>query len=74
MIPVSGNHLAELLQSIFHNVRIRLGVHPIECLCSPRGDLGLHEDTVAVTVIQNTFVLGPMDTGKTQFRCFMSAW
>src|ERR1035437_711709 len=62
MIKITSNHLAELFQSIFQDVRIRLGAHAIKCFRSPSGNFGLHEDAVAVTVIQNALVLGPMDT------------
>src|SRR5260370_670826 len=64
MIEVTSNHLAQLLEPIFHYVRIRLRTHAGECIRSPGRSLGLHQNAVAVTVIQNPLVLRPVDTRK----------
>jgi len=69
MIEITSDHFAQLVESIFQDVGVRLGGHAVERVRSPGGNLRLHENAVAVTVIQNAFVLGPMDARKNTIQC-----
>src|SRR5262249_55409700 len=62
MIAITCNHLAKLLKSIFDDGRIGLGRHALKGFPAPGRDFALQKNSVAVAVIKNAFVLGPMDT------------
>src|ERR1700691_3073828 len=64
MVAITLDHFAQLLKAILQDVRVRLLPHLIEGVWSPRRDLALHEDAVLIAVVQNTFVLRPMDARK----------
>src|SRR5215475_9484176 len=64
MIAIPRNHLAQLIQAVFHDISIGLGPHGLESSGTPGRDLRLHENPVAVAIVEDTYVLWPVNTGE----------
>src|SRR5580658_2683980 len=64
MVAITRDHLAQLLQTILHDLRVGLRPHSTEGFFSPCGDLALHQNAVAIAVVQDAFILRPMDAGE----------
>ena len=70
MVAVAGDHLAQLLAPVLHNVGVGFRPHVLECIWSPRRHLGLNHDAVAVTIVKYPAVLPPVDSGKYAIQMF----
>src|SRR5579859_6787123 len=70
MVKVPGNHFAQMLECILQDVLVGLNSHASESVCAPRRDLGLHKNAVAVAVVQNALVLGPMNAREDAVQIF----
>src|ERR1700739_3467799 len=61
MVAVARDHLPQLLQAVLHDIGVRLGPHAAKTVPAPGRNLGLHENAVPVAVVQNPFILWPMN-------------
>lgn len=70
MVAVARNQLAQLFQSIFHDVGIGLGAHFREGVRTPCRNFALHQYPVTVAVLENSPVLGPMGARENTIQMF----
>src|ERR1700686_3253489 len=60
VVSVARDHLAQLLETVGHDVAVRLGPHALKRVGAPRGHFALHENAVTVAVVEYSLGLRPV--------------